>query len=232
MAFFWFAAVFLTIFSSKLWLIEQFGSSLPFWDQWAEEGWSLYIPFLDHKLALKDLFTAHCEHRIFVSRVLSLLQLVGNGQWDARLGMIFNALLTAGTGAALSAFGWKLLGKKHLAVLCLFNTLVFSLPFSWECSLLGFIANYLLIAFALLATWFLLEYRLFSWQWFLGILSALLSLVTMGSGFCAAASVLAVILLRVILRQGPGFAGGSAEARRDALQSARSLARGIGHPPT
>lgn len=205
MAFFWFAAVFLTIFSSKLWLIDQFSSSLPWWDQWAAEGWSLYIPFFENKLVFKDLFAAHREHRIFVNRVLALVLLVLNGQWDARLGMVLNAIIAAGIGVTLSAFAWKLLGKKHLAVICLFNTLVFSLPFSWECSVLGFIANYLLIAFALLAIWFLLEYKLFSGQWFLGILCALLSLVTMGSGFCAAASVLAIILLRVILRQGrPG----------------------------
>ena len=199
--FLWFAAVFLTIFSSKLWLIDRFGSSLPLLDQWAAEGWSLYIPFFEKQLMLKDLFTAHCEHRIFVSRIMFLLLLVLNGQWDVCLHMTVNAIMAAGIGVALSAFAWKLLGKKHLAVICLFNTIVFSLPFSWECSLLGFIANYFLIAFALLAVWFLLEYRLFSVKWFLGLLCALLSLVTMGSGFCAAASVLAVILLRLVMRQ-------------------------------
>ncbi|MDO9542680.1 MAG: PA14 domain-containing protein, partial [Kiritimatiellia bacterium] len=196
---FWFAAVFLTIFSSKLWLIDLFGSSLPLWDQWSAEAWGLYIPFFEKHLALKDLFEAHCEHRIFVSRILSLLLLVLNGQWDARLGMTMNAVIAAGIGVALSAFSWKLLGRKHLAVLCLFSTLVFSLPFSWECSLLGLLANYLLVAFALLTIWFLLEYKLFSGQWFLGILFALLSLVTMGSGFCAAASVLAIVLMRAVV---------------------------------
>jgi len=205
---FWFAAVFLTIFSSKLWLIDRFGSSLPLWDQWAAEAWGLYIPFFEKHLTLKDLFAAHCEHRIFVNRVLSLLLLVLNGQWDARLGMTLNAAIAGGIGVVLSFFAWKLLGKKRLAVLCLFNTLVFSLPFSWECSLLGFIANYLLVAFALLAIWFLLEYKSFSWQWFFGLLCALLSLVTLGSGFCAAASALAIMLLRIILRQGrPGERG-------------------------
>ena len=138
---FWFAAVFLTIFSSKLWLIDLFGSALPWWDQWAAEGWLLYVPFFEKTLSLKDLFAAHCEHRVFVNRVLALLTLVINGQWDARIGMVLNAAITAGTGVAISGMGWRLLGRRNIAVICIFNTIVFSLPFSWECSLLGFVGN-------------------------------------------------------------------------------------------
>lgn len=232
MACFWFAAVFLTIFSSKLWLIDFFhGSALPWWDQWATEGWSLYIPFMEKQLTLKNLFAGHSEHRIFINRVLSLILFVLNGQWDARLGMTLNAMIAAGIGAALSAFAWSLLGKRNIVAICLFNTLVFSLPFSWECTLLGVTGKELLIAFALLAVWFLLRPKLFSGPWFLGLLCALFSLVTLGSGFCTAASVLTIILLRIVTRQGrPGFrrrpealrardyggqvAGGSAEASR------------------
>ena len=198
---FWFAAVFLTIFSSKLWLIDLYGSALPWWDQWAAEGWQLYVPFLEKTLSLKDLFAAHCEHRVFVNRVLSLFTLILNGQWDARLGMVLNALLTAGTGVALSHAGWKLLNRNNIAAICLFNAIVFSLPFSWESSLLGFVGNYLLIAFALAAIWFLLRAAPFRPAWFLGAFFALLSLVTMGSGFFAALAVVGVVFLRLITRQ-------------------------------
>jgi len=236
MAFFWLAAVFLTIFSSKLWLIDLFcGSALPWWDQWVTEGWSLYIPFMEKQLALKSLFAGHSEHRIFINRILSLILFVLNGQsWDARLGMTLNALITAGIGVVLSAFSWKLLGKRNIAAICLFNTLVFSLPFSWACTLLGVTGKELLIAFAVLAIWFLLRSRLFSGQWFFGLLCALLSLVTLGSGFCAAASVLMIILLRTVMRQGPGFrrrsesyggqvAGGSAMTARAASRLGENL---------
>ena len=199
----WFAAVFLTIFSAKLRLIGLYGSALPWWDQWAAEGWLLYIPFFDKTLALKDLFAAHCEHRIFVNRVMALLLLALNGQWDARLGMVLNALLAAGIGAMLSAMGWSVLGKKNIAIICLFNTLVFSLPFSWECSVLGFIGNYWLIFFAIASVWLLLRKNLPHPAWFLGLAFAALSLVTMGSGFFAAAAVLAILTLRMFFRQLP-----------------------------
>jgi len=202
MAFFWFATAFLTILSSKLWLIDLFGSALPWWDQWAAEGWLLYVPFFEKTLALKDLFAAHCEHRIFVNRILALLAIILNGQWDARIGMVLNAFITAGTGVILSYMGWALLGRKHISVICLFNTIVFSLPFSWECSLLGFVGNYLLIAFALLAIWFLLRASPFRLFWLFGLFFALLSLVTMGSGFFAALAVLVIVLLHIVTRQG------------------------------
>jgi len=202
MAFFWFAAAFLTILSSKLWLIDLYGSALPWWDQWAAEGWALYIPFFEKTLALKDLFAAHCEHRIFVNRILALGALLLNGQWDARIGMVLNAFITAGTGVALSGMGWTLLGKKNIAAICLFNTIVFSLPFSWECSLLGFVGNYLLIAFALFAIWFLLRAPPFRLLWFFGLFFALISLVTMGSGFFAALAVIIMVFLRIVTRQG------------------------------
>ncbi|MFH1478106.1 MAG: hypothetical protein ABIH24_11550 [Verrucomicrobiota bacterium] len=226
-AFFWFAAVFLTIFSSKLWLIDFFnGSALPWWDQWVTEGWSLYIPFMEKNLALKDLFAGHSEHRIFINRVLSLLLFVLNGQtWDARLSMTLNALITAGIGVILSACAWILLGKKNIAAICLFNTLVFSLPFSWADTLLGVTGKEVLIMLALSAIWFLLGARLFSGKWLLGLLCALFSLVTLGSGFCAAASVLMIIFLRIVMRTGPDcrcrsarcggqFAGGSVGTSR------------------
>ena len=199
----WFAAVFLTVFSSKLWLIDLFGSPLPWWDQWEAEGWLLYVPFLEKTLALKDMFAAHCEHRIFANRALSLLTLAANGQWDARVGMVINALVTAGTGTALSAMGWRLLGRRNIAMVCLFNTAVFSLPFSWECSLLGFVGNYLLIAFALLAVWLLLKDP-FRPAWWAGLFFAILSLVTMGSGFFAALAVAGILILRIASRS-PGI---------------------------
>jgi|GEM_PF-1949958 len=196
----WLAAVFLTIFSSKLWLIDLYGSALPWWDQWVAEGWQLYIPFFNKTLVLKDLFMAHCEHRIFVNRVMALLLLKLNGQWDAQLGMLFNAFLAAGIGAVLSAMSWNLSGKKNIAVICLFNALVFSLPFSWECSVLGFLGNYWLILFAIMAAWLLLRHDPPKAAWFAGLVFAGLSLVTMGSGFFAAAAVLAVFILRSFRR--------------------------------
>jgi hypothetical protein len=199
--FLWLSAAFITIFSAKLWLIDLYGSAMPWWDQWPMEGWSLYAAFLNKTLTLKDLFAAHCEHRAFINRLSALLLFEINGQWDPRLGMVLNAGLTAFTGTTLSMMGWILLGRKQLAVLILFNTLVFSLPFSWECSLLGFVGNYWLIFFALLAIWFLTRYQFPTPLWLLGLIFALLSLVTMGSGFFAAAAVFVIVILRLVFQK-------------------------------
>lgn len=198
----WFGASFAAVLSAKLLLIDRFGSSLPFWDQWAEEAWALYIPWFEGRLRLTDLFAAHCEHRIFVNRIISLALLLLNGQWDARLGMMLNAFITAGTASVLSWIVWRLLGRQRLASLCLFNTVVFALPYSWECTLLGFTGNYLLVAFAVAAVRLLTREPALGAWWFVGFLFALLSLATMGSGFCAALAAASIMALRVLTRSG------------------------------
>ncbi|MDD5482443.1 MAG: hypothetical protein PHP98_02140 [Kiritimatiellae bacterium] len=194
MALFWFAGVFLTVFSSKLWLTALYGSALPWWDAWDIEG-RLYIAFFENKLAFKDLFAVHCEHRFFVNRVLALLTLMLNGQWDARIGIVLNAAMAAGAGAALSYAGWKLLNRNEIAVVCWFNAIVFSLPFAWE--------YYLLIALSLPAVWFLIRAAPFRPAWWLGVFFALLSLVTAGSGFFVVLAAAGVIFLRLVTRQSP-----------------------------
>lgn len=196
----WLASVFLAVFGSKLLLIRLFGSALPWWDQWAAEGWQLYIPYLDGTLGPGDFFVIHCEHRAVVNRVLSLLTLILNGQWDARLGMILNAAFTAATGTFLSWVAWKLLERRHMAAVCAMNILVFSLPVSWESTVHGLMGNYFLAAFALAAVWFMTASVPFRPAWLLGLFFALLGLLTLGAGFFGALAVVGVVLLRFLAR--------------------------------
>lgn len=202
MVFFWLAAVFLTVFIAKLWLSNLYGSALPWWEQWETEAWGLYIPFFEKSLSLKDLFAAHEGRSIFFNRALSLGLLVLNGQWDASVQMVLNALLAAGSGVLLSFFAWELLGKKHLAVICLFNSLIFSLPFCWQCVRPAFATDYFLVFLALPAVWLLLENRFFSGKWFFGLFCALLGLAAMEPGLYAPAAVLTIFILRLIQRPG------------------------------
>ena len=68
-------------------MIYRFGSPTPFWDQWDAEGAVLYPKFLDGTLHVADLIAAHNEHRIFVTRLWSLLLLELGGYWDPMLQM-------------------------------------------------------------------------------------------------------------------------------------------------
>ena len=60
------------VFFSRAWLIREWGSPLPFWDQWDAEAIGLYWPWLNGTIHWQDLFRAHNEHRIFLTRAADL----------------------------------------------------------------------------------------------------------------------------------------------------------------
>ena len=61
-------SVALIIFSAKLLIIHNFGSQVPFLDQWGAEAANLYLPWLNNNLTLNHLFGPHNEHRIFYGK--------------------------------------------------------------------------------------------------------------------------------------------------------------------
>jgi len=195
------AGAFLIILGARLWLVRAFGSDLPFWDQWGAEATYLYIPYFRETLSLGDLFAAHNEHRILLTRIFSLGLLLLNGTWDPLLQMALNALLYASVGVLVlravmptSSLAWS------AAV-----PLLFALPFGWQNTLGGFqLQMYLLIGLSLLFLWLMTCAPSPRWQWLGGCLCAGLLLFTMASGFLAAA---AFLLTAALLCCRPG--GGS-----------------------
>src|SRR5271166_3272771 len=98
----WTLSLFLTGLGARLWLVGRCGSPLPFWDEW-EVARVVYLPFFAGKLSLAALFSAHNEHRIFFTRVYSLVLLLLNGQWDSQVEMVGNAFIHCVT---LAGLGW------------------------------------------------------------------------------------------------------------------------------
>ena len=96
----------LVVIGAKLWMIARYGNPTPFWDQWDAEAGNLYSRFLGGTLHLSDLTAAHNEHRLFVTRLWSLLLLEVNGYWDPILQMVVNALLL-GAFVALFIFTFR-----------------------------------------------------------------------------------------------------------------------------
>ncbi|HOS75955.1 MAG TPA: hypothetical protein PKW12_11915, partial [Verrucomicrobiota bacterium] len=125
---FWAASLFLAGLGARLWLIDRFGTALPFWDQW-EEARVVYVPFLAGKLSLTDLFSAHNEHRILFTRLYGLALLLLNGQWDGRLQMVGNALIHSATLAGLGGLMFRWLERKYWVWVWLPLALVLALPF-------------------------------------------------------------------------------------------------------
>jgi len=194
---FWAASLFLAGLGARLWLIDRFGTALPFWDQW-EEARVVYVPFLAGKLSLTDLFSAHNEHRILFTRLYGLALLLLNGQWDGRLQMVGNALIHSATLAGLGGLMFRWLERKYWVWVWLPLALVLALPFGWENSLAGFQSQfYFLVLFSLLTLWLLGLHPPGSAPWWCGAATALMALFTVASGFLAAAAVFALVLLRL-----------------------------------
>lgn len=197
------ASVFLAIWSVKLWAIGRYGSDLPYWDQWAKEGELFYAPWFQHHAFWHNLFVPHNEHRIAptLAMNLGLLELSGD-QWDARVQCVasaaLHALLIAGlAGWALKRFrrGWALAG-------CALLVLIAAPPIAWENILGGFQSQfYFLAIFSIVAIARMLGSAAFSPGWFLGIASAAVACVSMGSGMLAAAPVAVVAAMRILRHQ-------------------------------
>jgi len=182
------------LLGAKLWLIQEFGSSVPFWDQWDGEA-RLYLPFMDGTLTLEQLFSRHNEHRILVPRFLALSLLELNGIWNPLLQMIVNALLHVLSIVLILLLMAPILGQRYLLVTLSFSTFLFGLPFAWENTLAGFqSAFYLLIIFSVLALWLLSESDSLSPRWWLGFVSGILAFFSLASGSLTIATMVVMAL--------------------------------------
>lgn len=171
------------IFVIKIWLIHTFGNETPFWDQWDAEAELLYKPFLSGSLSSLDFFSLHNEHRIFTTRLLALLLFRVNGFWSPILQMYVNALLHVAAIVLGIVLISRVIGHRHTSKLLAFSLCLFGIPYGWENTLAGFQSQfyfYLLFGFASL--WFLTSTRSLSLAWWVGVVCAILSFLSLSSG--------------------------------------------------
>lgn len=201
-------ALFLIILGSKLWLIRDFGSDLPYWDQWDAEAGRLFIPWFNNSLTIGDLFKPHNEHRIVFTRLLSLALMLMNHQWDAQMTMVVNTVIHSLSAVLLFLIMVRLIGPKSLVPGLLAIALAFSLPFSWENTLAAFQSQfYFLFLFSLVSIALLVLHKPMSKPWLAGLVVALAGIFTMASGFLAICAVFLLVALRII-KEPPGWKTG------------------------
>jgi hypothetical protein len=194
----WLAALFLVVLGAKFCVIQFYGSSLPFMDQW-DEAKLLFLPWLDGHLTWKALFAAHNEHRILFTRLLDLLELQLNGQWDPRLQMVINAFLQAGFACGLAYGLWGFTGRKWAGLICFLLIPFFALPFAAENTIHGFhSAQYLANIFSVAAIVGLGFGTPGKGWWWLGLAAAVMSLFTMASGLLAPLAVAGLVVVRML----------------------------------
>jgi hypothetical protein len=192
----WLCALFLVILGAKLWLIQLYGSPLPVWDQWSEAD-QFFRPWQEGRLTWHDWVAPHNEHRIFFTRLLDVLLIRLNCQWDMLLQMTVNAVLHAGYAVGLAWLLWNFPGRKNMGLVCLLVAPFFALPFAAENTIRGFDSSqYFLIIVSFAALLGLGFAPPGSRWWWLGLLAAILALFTMAAGLFAALAVAGLTGLR------------------------------------
>ncbi len=184
-------ALFGVVLGAKLIYVGIAGSDLPNWDQWDAEALNLFQPWFEGRFHWLDIFRPHNEHRIALTKLLSLVQVGLNGQWDARFQCVCNATMHAALVAAMWLWLRGLIATAWArAVFFLALVALTASPMSWQNLLGGFHSQQVfLLGLSLAAFALLLDARPWSRRWWGGAICATLVLFSMGSGFFAAAVV-------------------------------------------
>ena len=209
------ACLFCVVLGLKWATFDRFGSAMPDWDQWDAEAYYAIIPWYENDHFLQNIFTPHNEHRVVLTKLQNLALTVLNGQWDARLESVTNAILHSALATALWLLAVRLVGPSPrlplspspplpapptllLPALWLLAVALFGLPLAWQNILGGFHSQQywlLVTSFAAIVT--LPFARPLTVRWWLGAATATLALLTMGSGLLAAAVVIVVVAFRI-----------------------------------
>ena len=101
------AALFLFVLGARLCWLDHYSRAVPFWDEWEGDALYLLIPFQGGFLDWSALGMPQWEHRILLTRIITLAGTVLNGEWDPRVAMTVSAGFYAGlvalVGTALLA---------------------------------------------------------------------------------------------------------------------------------
>lgn len=185
-------AVALVVFTARAWLINTWGSALPFWDQWDVEP-ALYRAWLTDSLRLADLVAAHNEHRIFFTRVSALALFVLCESWNPWAQLLLNATLHAATAAVLVMVFARGLAPAPRAIAVAGIAILFTATAGWQNALWGFQSQvYFTNLFAVLAFAGLAFGHPWRGRWWLGVGALVLSLFGNAAGTLAAVAALAV----------------------------------------
>jgi hypothetical protein len=199
------AGCLLVVLGAKLWLIAQYGSAVPFWDQWDSEGVLLYRPYLTGTLSPARLIEHHNEHRILFTRLFGLGLLTLSGEWNPLLEMIGGALVHTLTLGVLIVVLARQLDTGGRVALAIFGMAIHAVPFGWENTLWGFqIQFYLLLLFGAAAVVLHFDAPAFSARWWLGTLLAIASFFNTVSGALTLGAAITVAAAQLVLRQRRG----------------------------
>lgn len=189
--------------------VSLYAGSIPFWDQWDGEADRLFLPWLNGTWHWLNLFSPHNEHRIALTRLLTLaLFEMNHRQWDN----LVEAYACAVVFAAMETLLYARLsrGLPHPTqrfALLVFMALLAALPFAWENIVCGFQSQFYFMALVAIAMQSVAAFGIGSRRDIV-LLAALgvISLFTMASGLIACLAVVVAVVIRGWLKeQAPAY---------------------------
>jgi hypothetical protein len=184
------------VFFSRAWLIRDWGSPLPFGDQWDAEAIGLYAPWLNGTLHWQALFRAHNEHRILLTRLADLALFVACGGWNPWAQLLLNAALHAATAASLAAVFWPALPPRGRAFFVGGLAVLFITTCGWQNALYGFQSGvYFADLFGVIAIAGLCGGTPLRTGWWLGLAGSALAFFSNGGGVLGPVAACAVGLI-------------------------------------
>jgi hypothetical protein len=193
--------LFLLVLGAKLALIGQLGPTAPDWDQWGQEADRVYVPWLEGRFGIDELFSWAGVHQRPWSRLLALALLEANGgQWDPQVQQIFGAFLHAAVMAGAAALVAQRLGPGAGAVSLAVLAICLVFPYAWRNTLWGFQSHiHILLGFSLASIFGLIGCASGSAGWTLGVVSGFCAVYAAGSGFVAGAACAATAAAQALL---------------------------------
>lgn len=178
--------------------IDRYASDLPYWDQWDAEGLHLLAPWLEHRPFWPEVFHAHNEHRVVLTKLTNFLLTAANGSWDQRLECVFNAVLPGIIAAALFLWSRRFSPPVILPAIWLLLA-TWGLPLAWPNIINGFHSQqFYLLGFSLGAIAWWPTSPVGSRRWWAGLICAVVALGSMASGFVAAVVAGGIIACRAL----------------------------------
>lgn len=192
--------VFLAALLARFTYVSLYAGSIPFWDQWDAEADRLLLPWVNGTWHWLNLFSPHNEHRIALTRLLTLaLFELNHHQWDNLVEAYACAAVFASMDAMLYAKLCRgLPGRLQQLGLLAFVILLAALPFAWENIVCGFQSQFYFMALIAIAMQSVAAFGAGSSRdVFLLLVLATISLFTMASGLIACLAVMVTIAMRL-----------------------------------
>lgn len=177
--------VFLLVAGARLHWLKLYSRPMPFWDDWKAGVIDMILPFRGGYLDWQALFLPQAEHRVLLTRLVTLTGGLLNGEWDPRVSMALSAFLFAGTIALLCGLLART-GSRWGVVLACGLAGWSCLPFDptnifWANQSPMYALNLAAVVLLCIAT----DGQPTRITWLGAIAAGLLSIFTMGAGFVA-----------------------------------------------